>query len=94
MHTAFEKESLGRENSRNVMSHVSITIISARHMISEARSIDTGSEKSEFDDVDDCVMVFRAIASRDQMADCHVKGDGEVGVAGPGVILVVASCGI
>jgi hypothetical protein len=94
MHTAFEKESLGCENSRDVMSHMSITRISARHMIGEARSIDTGSEKSEFDDVDDCVMVFRAIASRDQIADCHVKGDSEAGVAGPDVRLVVASCGI
>jgi hypothetical protein len=39
-------------------------------------------------------MVFRAIASRDQIADCHVKGDSEAGVAGPDVRLVVASCGI
>jgi hypothetical protein len=51
--TASKNDSLGREKSVRVSSHICMTRRSARHSIGEARNNENGSEKREFDDKDD-----------------------------------------
>ncbi len=91
MHTASKNESLGFENFIGTNSHITITTRSARHMIGEARTSETGSEKREFAAGEDCVIELRAMARRDQSADCHVRCDGKPDVAGLGVRTSLAS---